>query len=91
MPAVTRKFNYDDFRTGVRSTVSVEVTERTTFLEVCDLLVQALAPIVGGGAAGGGAAGGVLSIGATGRGSLVVLDTTRKVQVGRLLPQTSRP
>ncbi len=81
-----RKFKYDDFRTGVRSTVSVEVTERTTFLELCDRLVEALAPIVGAGADTG-----VLSIGVFGRGSLVVLDTARKVQVGRLLAQTSRP
>lgn len=82
---MTRKFNYDDFRTGVRSTVMVEVTERTTFLELCDLLVRALTPIVGAGTDTG-----VLSIGTTGRGSLVVLDTARKVQVGRLLPQSSR-
>ena len=80
--AVTRKFNYDDFRTGVRSTVSVEVTERTTFVEVCELLVKALVPIVGAGVDTG-----VLSIGVLGRGSLVVLDTARRVQVGRLLPQ----
>lgn len=79
---MTRKFNYDDFRTGVRSTVSVEVTERTTFVEVCELLVQALIPIVGAGVDTG-----VLSIGVLGRGSLVVLDTARRVQVGRLLPQ----
>lgn len=79
--SVTRRFNYDDFRTGVRSTVLVEVDEGTTFLELCDLLVQVLVPIVGAGVDTG-----VLSIGTPGRGSLVVLDTARNVQVGRLLP-----
>ena len=74
---MTRHFTYDCFRTGVRCDLQVEVTGRTTFLELCDLLVAALRPFEGEKS---------LSIGVMSRGSLLVLDRNAKVQVGRLLP-----
>jgi hypothetical protein len=74
---MTRRYAYDCFRTGVRRDLQVEVTERTTFLELCDLLVVALRPFEGERA---------MSIGVMSRGSLLVLDPERKSQVGRLVP-----
>jgi hypothetical protein len=77
---MTRNFKFDDFRTGTKTAISVEVTERTTFMELCGLLVEALAPITDVK---------TLSLGVFGRGSLVVLDTAHNVQIGRVLSAPS--
>ncbi len=74
---MTRSYNYDCFRTGIRITLRVEVTERTTFLELCDLLVEALRPFEPERS---------LTIRVLSRGSLGVFDSEEKFkQVGLFL------